>query len=117
MSTSKNDGAIPYGSIVITINSVTYIADSFSISRPSKTIERTSEVDLPTGQISYDGFVTGSATLQLASDSTAIPAMYQTFTSSVSGSSETFYIDSVTQPLEKGGEKKINITFRKQYNA
>lgn len=117
MSTSKNDGAIPYGSIVLTINSITYVADSFSISRPSKTIERTNETDLPSGQVSYDGFVTGSATLQLASGSTAIPAMYDTFTTSVSGTSETFYIDSVTQPLEKAGERKVNINFRKTYSA
>ncbi len=115
MSAFKNDGTVQYGSVVLTINAVTYVADSFTVNRPGKTIERTNEIDEPSGQVSYVGFVTGSATLQLASGSTAIPTQGLEFTTTVNGS-ETFYIDSLDQPHDKAGEKKLNITFRKKIN-
>ena len=125
MSAFKNDGTVQYGSIVLAIGDWTggtpptigtptnYIADNFTVNRPSKTIERTSEIDEPNGQVSYAGFVTGSATLQLASGSTAVPVQGEAFTATVGAAAEYFYIDSVDQPLDKAGEKKVNITFRK----
>lgn len=129
MAAFFNDGTVQYGSQTLTIgtwtagtpptigSTTTYIADSFSISRPSKTIERTDADDDPAGQVSYAGYVTGSATLQLAGSSTAIPALGKAFTSSVSGAAEYFYIDSVDQPYSKEAETKVNITFRKIINT
>ena len=118
MSAFKNDGTVQYGSRVLSINSVSYVADNVTVNRPGKTIERTNEIDEPSGQVSYTGFVTGSATLQLASGSTVIPVQGLTFTETFVASigSETFYLDSVDQPEDKAGEKKVNVTFRKQYN-
>lgn len=129
MSAVKNDGTIPYGSDVIAIGTFTggapptigsttnYVADSISFNRPAKVIERTNENDEPSGQVIVAGFVTGSATLQLATTSTAYPTQGQHFTHSISGSAEYFVIDSVDQPLTKEGESKVNITFRKVYNT
>lgn len=129
MSAVKSDGSIPYGSDVIAIgtfaagtpptitSSTNYVADSISFNRPAKVIERTNENDEPTGQVIVAGFVTGSATLQLATTSTAYPTQGQHFVHSISGSVEAFVIDSVDQPLTKEGESKVNITFRKVYNT
>lgn len=117
MSAFTNDGTVQYGSRVLTINGVDYVADNCEVTRPSKTIERTNEIDEPSGQVSYEGFVTGSATLQLATGSTVIPILGQEFSTTFGASSETFYIDSVTQPESKDAEKKVNITFRKKYNV
>lgn len=132
MSAFRNDGTVQYGSMVLAIGTLTagspptlgttvnYVADNLEISRPGKTIERTNEIDEPSGQVSYLGFVTGSATVQLATSSTLAPQFGRGFTLSVfdtdnSGAvdAEFFYIDSVSTPYEKGGERKVNITFRK----
>jgi len=119
MSAFTNDGTVQYGSRVLTINGVDYVADNCEVTRPSKTIERTNEIGEPSGQVSYEGFVTGSATLQLATGSTAIPVQGLEFSTTwvASIGPETFYIDSVTQPESKDAEKKVNVTFRKKYNV
>lgn len=136
MSAFKNDGTIPYGSQVLSIGTlvpgatptissgVSYVADNISISRPGKTIERTNQLDEPSGQVSYPGFVTGSATLQLATTSTLVPLHGKHFVLTVFDTDgdadndvEAFYIDSVDQPISKDSETKVNITFRKAYNT
>jgi hypothetical protein len=136
MSAFRNDGSVQYGSMVLAIGVVTagipptigttvnYVADNVEISRPGKTIERTNEIDEPSGQISYIGFVTGSATLQLATGSILAPGLGRGFTLSVfdtdnSGAvdAEWFYIDSISTPFAKDGERKVNITFRKIYGT
>lgn len=132
MSAFKNDNTVQYGSVVLSIGAlgagpsitsgVSYVADNLTIDRPGKTIERTNEIDEPSGQVSYAGFVTGSAQLQLATGSTLYPTHGSHFTLTVfdtngngSNDAEYFYIDSVGQPLVKDGEKKVPITFRKVY--
>jgi hypothetical protein len=136
MAAFRNDGTVQYGSMVLSIGAVTagspptigttvsYVADNVEISRPGKTIERTNEIDEPSGQLSYAGFVTGSATIQLATSSTLVPGLGRGFTLTVfdtdnSGATdaEFFYIDSISTPYAKDGERKVNITFRKIYGT
>ena len=118
MSAFKNDGTIPYGSRVLSIAAVSYVADNIEVQRPSKTIERTNEIDEPSGQVSYAGFVTGTATLQLATTSTAQPAAGAEFSATFDSGigSETFYVTDVGRSESKESEKKVNISFRKKYN-
>lgn len=132
MAAFRNDGTVQYGSFVLAIGTITpgnpptvgagtnYVADNVSINRPSKTIERTNEIDEPSGQVSYGGFVTGSATIQFATSATLAPLLGKGFSLTVfdtdgdgDNDAEVFYIDSIDQPFEKGGERKANITFRK----
>lgn len=133
MAATRNDGTVQYGSAVLAIGVITagspptvgsttnYVADNISISRPSKTIERTNEIDEPSGQVSYPGFVTGSATIQLATSSTLVPFHGKGFSlnsgfdpdNDADTDAEVFYIDSVEQPISKDAERKVNITFRK----
>jgi hypothetical protein len=136
MAAFRNDGTVQYGSLVLAIGAVaagspptigttvSYVADNVEISRPGKTIERTNEIDEPSGQLSYAGFVTGSATIQLATSSTLVPGLGRGFTLTVfdtdnSGATdaEFFYIDSISTPYAKDGERKVNITFRKIYGT
>lgn len=112
-----NDGTVRYGSRVETIGAAEFVLDDISISRPSKTIERTNQIDEPSGQVSYPGFVTGSATAQFADASSVPPALGAEFTDDFGYGEETFYIDSVTTPETKDQESKINLTFRKRINA
>ena len=133
MAAFRNDGTVQYGSKVLAIGtlaagnpptisaSVNYIADNISISRPSTTIVRTSEIGEPNGQVSFIGEVaTGSATVQLATGSIIPPYHGDGFTLTVFDTdgdgdldAEFFYIDSVSQPYASTGETKVEITFRK----
>lgn len=113
MAAFKNESTVQYGSVVLTIDSVTYVADNFTINRTSKTILRTNEIDEPSGQVSYKGEVdTGTAQLQLAAGDTDYPVQGDTFTGDYGFGSETYYITDISLPLTKDGEKKVNITFR-----
>lgn len=113
-----NDGTVQYGSRVLTIGGVAYVADNITVNRPTKPIERTNEIGEPSGSVGVAGFVTGSATIQLASSSTVEPAGGATFTVTFDGTigAETFYTTSPARTENKDAEKKINITFTKKYN-
>lgn len=114
MADFYNDGSLPYGSVVLTINSVTYVAENITTTIPlGTTIERRDEIGEPSGQVLVKGFETGSATLQLATGSTATPAQFETFTHN----SKTYIITEVSEPMQQDGENKVNISFRKKISA
>lgn len=133
MSAFYNDGTVQYGSDVLAIGTITpgnpptvgsttnYVADNITINRPGKVIERTNEIDEPSGQVIYGGFVTGSATLQLATGSTLQPFHGKGFSLNskfdpdhdADSDAEVFVIDSVDLAKDKAAETKVNITFRK----
>lgn len=124
--TEYNDGTLQTGSRVLTIGSTDYIADNFSVNRPTKTIEQNDESDKPRKQKTYTTWVTGTATLQLDDkppafgDTFTVDDMlyeYNTATPPVlTAVTETFYITDVGQTESQGAEKKVNISFRKKYN-
>jgi hypothetical protein len=116
MAAFENDGSIPYGSQVLLINSVNYIADSIEFQRPSKEINRTNELDEPTGSVNYEDFHRATATLQLAAAATAIPAKGQDVTILVGGANVNFFVYDVTIPLQKDQDQKVNVTFKRKYN-
>lgn len=113
MAAFKNEQTVQYGSRVLTINAVTYVADNITINRTSKTILRTNEIDEPSGQVSYKGEPdTGTAQIQLATGATVIPSQGHDFTTNFGFGSETYYITDISIPFTKDGETKVNITFR-----
>jgi hypothetical protein len=127
----KNDGGMQVNTRVLTIGSaaggtggVTYVAENFNYSRPSKTIETTDENDEPNKQYSYKTFVTGTATLQLAASTTPLPQQGWEFTTTLdrgttpgpTPSPEIFYITDVGAPEAQGQEIKVNVSFRKRIN-
>lgn len=119
MSAVYNDGTVQYGSKVLTINSVAYAADNITVNRPTKAVDRTNELGEPSGSVGIADFVTVSATLQLASGSTAIPPLGSvtaatTFDAAVGA--EVFYTTSVSQAFVKDGETKVNWTGKKKIN-
>jgi hypothetical protein len=122
----KNDGAVQYGTRVLTIGSAangtggtTYVAENFSVNRPTKTIERFNEVDELNGQVTYVAPVTGSATLQLAASATPEPLLGWEFqvTLDAGVGSETYYLSDVGRAEGQGTERKINVSFRKRVTA
>lgn len=118
MAALWNDGAIPYGVEVLTINSVTYVAENLTFDNPSQTIQRRNEANEPSGSVGVQDFVTGSATLQKAATSTAVPTPGLTFsTSSFSGSAVTFILTKVSPVFAQGDAAKFNIEFMRDYAA
>ena len=113
MAALWNDGAIPYGSEVLTIDSVTYIAENLSFDNPSVVVQRRNEVNEPTGSFGVQDFVTGSATLQKATTGTAVPTPGLTFTRS----SVVFTLTKVGEVLAQGDAMKFNIEFQREYAA
>lgn len=118
MAATFNDVSIPYGSPTLTINSVGYISESFSIQRPTQSIERRNGDNEPSGSVGIADFVTGTATLQKITAGTAIPLIGLTFaiTDDAGVGVETFFVTEVSQPKSQGDAVKFNISFRKKYN-
>ena len=118
MAAIYNDGTIVYGSRVLTINSVAYVADNLTISRPTKSVDRTNDLGEPSGSVGIADFVTGSATVQMASSSVVEPENGTSFTDTFDTTigAETFYVTSCTRNESKDAEKKCSINFKKKYN-
>lgn len=118
-SPAYNDGTVQYGSRILTINAIAYVADNISVTRPTKAIDRTSEIGEPSGSVGVKDFETMSATVQIASGSTAEPLIGNTtsaITFDATIGAETFFVTSVARAESKDAEKKFNLTFKKKYN-
>lgn len=118
MAASYNDGTVQYGSRTITFNTAgVFVADNIEVTRPTNIIERTQQLGEPSGWVAVPGFVTATATLQIANGAT-LPLLGDFFNATFVASigSEKFVLVEIGQPEAKDGEKKLSVTFRKAYN-
>ena len=115
---TTNDGGLVFGSQVVTIDTVAYVAENISIDAPSTVIEQKDEYGVPSGQVIVEGFVTGTATLQLASSATTLPAIGDAFQiTTIGGTAVYFLVSQVGQAFSQDAETKCNISFRKRINT
>jgi len=103
---------LPYGSRVLTLSAVGYIANSFSTSSSLQVIDRQDELGAPNGAVGIRQPITGSASLQLATSSTAIPDPGDSFTLAVDSVAVTFFITERSMPESQNGFKMVDISFR-----
>lgn len=103
---------LPYGSRVVTVATIGYIANSFTTSQPLNVIERQNELGAPNGAVGIRQPITGSASLQLASTATDIPEAGDEFSASIAGTAITFFITDRGLPEEQAGFKTVDISFR-----
>lgn len=115
MAATYNDGSIPYGSVVLNVNSVNYVAENVTITRPIKQIKRMNEAGEPTGSVGVADFVEGSATLQSATTNTAEPSGGFTY-NFIGGTAENFKIVESSKAFAQGDAVKFNVKFIKTYN-
>lgn len=110
-STSAN---LPYGSRVLTINSIAYIANNFRTTQAGKLLERMTDLGAPNGAVLIRAPYTGTAELQLANTSIAFPNVSLTFSANVSseGTNLNFFITEVGNPETQDQFKVCDITFR-----
>jgi hypothetical protein len=114
MAAVHNDGSVDYGSRVLSINSVNYVADNFTVTFSTKEILRTNELGEPSGHVLVSDFVRGTAQLQTGANTTFV-AVGQTFVTNVGNTTNGNYvIASVEVPEDKEGEKKQSISFIKK---
>ncbi len=119
-----NDGAVPFGSISITINSVAYIAENITPTKSDIVIQRRGATNLPTGAAFVADFQTGSATLQLATSSTALPGTFgesdvNKFTAdlfSIGSGTHQWAITRVGRTYAQADHFKVDIDFQKLVN-
>ncbi len=102
----------------ITINSVTYIAESINFTYGSNRVDINDSNGEPLGSTIVPNRVEGSATLQYAAGSTANPTLGQEFTlSSTDGRNNTTYvITEVGDAQTQGDYAKCSISFYKKLN-
>lgn len=116
MAVPYNSGTIGYGSLVLTINSVAYVAEDISLSLPTQELLRYDELNAPEGIVLTEDFASGSATLQLATTSTVLPIRGQTFTANLqreaSSGTQTYVITQVDPSFAQGDFQKVSINFR-----
>lgn len=114
-----NDGSLPYGmpTQVITIGSVTFVAENNTITEPTQIIERRNYIGEPSGQVFVPDFVNGSSTLQFFSTSTVPPTPGVTYIITRNNASTiTVGVSEVGEVHEMLSMRKVNINWRKLYN-
>lgn len=114
-----NDGNLPYGSRIIQLTGSgngTYVAENIEITRPTTQLPRSNELGNPNGAVYIRTWNTGTATLQLATTASVVPAVGNTFATTWSGSAERFVITQVGQPESSTTDKKVNISFTEIIN-
>jgi hypothetical protein len=109
-----NDGGIASGSQAVQFTStsaVNYILDDITIDEPTKIIDSVDQNGLPNKQLIINGKITGSATVQLPSQTAGIPIRGDIFAANIRGSSNNFYVTKVGIPQKAGEETKVPIDF------
>jgi hypothetical protein len=109
MATTLNDGDIPFGSQVVSINSVDYVAEEIEFEEKSTAIYRRNEVNVPNGGVYIKDLVKGKMTLQLASNDTAIPEGQTVVTMSFRGADTDFVITNVSAPQKQDEIHKLKM--------
>ena len=107
MSDRVNDGSVQFGSRSLTINGVVYATDDFSYDTATSEVVRTDHNEVPSGRVTFKGTSSGTATLQLASASTVVPAFGDQFTETEG----IFTVTNISKAESEGGETKVNISF------
>lgn len=114
------DGTILRGGFTVDLVTagITVIVDNVSLSSPSNVIERMDENGEPAAQLFYDGFETGTATIQVNVTAAKADIRGDTFvTSAIEGSSQTYIITDRNITLSTSAAVTADISFRKQIGS
>lgn len=108
-----HDGTHKFGSIDLTIGGAIYVSENFATTAGSNVIEITDSLGLPDGAKIIPGVITGSATLQYATDETATPEVGEEFTAET----VVYIITEAGEARSQGEISKCNISFRSKINT
>lgn len=118
-ASTYNDGGLEYGSALLAVTPVVgggfnVIADAdFNYDSDSKRVEQTNQFGEPSKAFGIPVCPTGSCTVQLPAGSRIVAG--DTFTADVAAGI-TWIVSKATNPFEKEGYRKQNITYFKKLN-
>lgn len=123
MAAVYQDGTFPSGAPTLSINSVDYICNSLTFPQNSDNVVNITDGDgLHSGALTFTGPQTGTAELQLATNSTAFPTTAATnsttgtFTLASGGTNVNCFITSVTVTKPSTGPWIASINFQGKAN-
>lgn len=110
----STSAGLPYGSRVLSIGGVSYIANNFRVEQAGKLLERTTELGAPNGAVMIDTAYTGTAEVQLAANTTVYPNISMTFSTRVDSENANlnFFLTTVGAPESADQWKFVDIQFR-----
>lgn len=112
MADILNDGSVVAGSRDVTINGVLYTATNWNWDEESLVIERKDKNGKVSGRKIVVVGSTGTATLQLATTSTAMPVRRVAFTTTdLDGNSISAYLTKCGRAETNGGETTVPVSF------
>lgn len=117
-----SDGTFPSGSPVITINSVTYKANSFTVNKGANTVNITDNSGDPSGALSFKQPYTGTAELQFSANNVAEPTTAAdnsttgTFVANINSVNVNCFITSVSVNKPKDAPWTASINWQQKIN-
>jgi len=111
-----NDGDIPFGSQVVSINGTDYVAEEIEFEEKSTAIYRRNEINVPNGGVYISDLVKGKMTLQLASNDTPVPEGQSVVTLTFRGSDTQFVITNVSAPQKQDEIHKLKMEITEVLN-
>lgn len=116
------DGTFPSGAPVITINAITYKANSFTVNKAANTTSITDNAGDPSGALSFKQPRTGTAELQFAANSTAEPttaaenATTGVFVANINSANVNCFITSCTVNKPKDAPWTASVNWQEKIN-
>jgi hypothetical protein len=120
---THSDGVLVFGSQVVTINSVNYVADSISIDEDTKVLEAMNQSGVVNKDVMIETPRTGSLTLQLLVATDPRPGIAKAVNifpvganTANAGEALAFKIKKVGQAFQQDGETKVTCDIREKFN-
>ena len=104
-----NDGNIPFGSQIVTINGTSYVAEEIDFEEKSTAIYRRNEINVPNGGVYISDLIKGKMTLQLGSNTTPVPEGQSAVTMNFRGQPMQFVITNVSAPQKQDQIHKLKM--------
>jgi hypothetical protein len=117
-----SDGTFPSGSPTVTINSVAYKANSFTVNKPANTVNITDNNGDPSGALSFKQPYTGTAEVQFSASNIAEPTTAAensttgTFVANIEGGNVNVFITAVTINKPKDAPWTASLTWQEKIN-
>jgi hypothetical protein len=102
--------ALPYGSRIVTINGVAYIANNFRVQRPTTRLRRKTHLGAPNGLRLLKEAKTATADLQLETSATALPARGNEFAGEAKDEVAAWVVGDVGDEEVNDGLKTVSVT-------
>lgn len=116
------DGNFPSGSPTVTINSVAYKANSFTVNKTANTVNITDQNGDPSGALSFKQVYTGTAEVQFSASNVAEPTTAAensttgVFVANVEGANINCFITSVTVNKPKDAPWTASLNWQEKIN-